>query len=278
MIKCRYQEKNGDGMCILSYGDFAKKLENFVYKNYKSDLLIKIAYNPDRYIGNFRPVNPKIKLMQNVVQSYEIGFVDFMEYIVREYLGKFYKTLPNKERYQDDIIYFDQLFIDNDTIYMIEQKMRDDHDSAKKRGFLEDFYKNIDYLKMKFPDKKIEAIMWFVDDSLSKNKKYYLSELNKKIEQNININLFYGKELMDYLGKCFIWDEILEYLEMWKKSSSDIELNFEKDWLATREELINNVSKFVWKKIINNKEIVDEILPILFPGEGYKEILKEVMK
>ena len=34
------------------------------------------------------------------------------------------------------VFYFDQLFIDNDTIYMIEQKMRDDHDSAKKRGFL----------------------------------------------------------------------------------------------------------------------------------------------
>ena len=117
--------------------------------------------------------------------------------------------------------------------------------------------------------------MWFVDDSLSKNKKYYLSEFEKKE----NINLFYGKELMEYFEKEFIWDEILEHLEKWKKNGGDeIELNFEKNWSETKEELIKNVSKFVWKKIINNKEIVNEVLPILFPNQAYKEILKDVMK
>ena len=57
---------------------------------------------------------------------------------------------------------------------MIEQKMRDDHDSTKKRGQFENFLKKVSYLKEKFPNKEIEAGMWFVDNSLVKNKKYYL--------------------------------------------------------------------------------------------------------
>lgn len=260
---------------IITYEKFIEKIENIVHKNYKSDLLIKIAYNPERYIGKFRPTNSKIKLMQNIAQSYEIGFGAFMESIVNEYLGEYYEQLPSKEKYQNKTIYFDHLFKYNDTIYMIELKMRDDHDSTKKRGLLENFLNHVEYLKKIYPDKKTEAIMWFVDDSLSKNKKYYLSEFEKKE----NINLFYGKELMEYFEKEFIWDEILEHLEKWKKNGGDeIELNFEKNWSETKEELIKNVSKFVWKKIINNKEIVNEVLPILFPNQAYKEILKEVMK
>ena len=32
----------------------------------------------------------------------------------------------------------------------------------------------------------------------------------------------------------------------------------------------------IYKKIINNKQVVEEILPILFPTEKYKEILEEL--
>ena len=42
------------------------------------------------------------------------------------------------------------------------------------------------------------------------------------------------------------------------------------------KELKENVSKNSWKKIINNKQVVEEILPILFPTEKYKEILEEL--
>ena len=55
-----------------------------------------------------------------------------------------------------------------------------------------------------------------------------------------------------------------------------IKLNFEENWEETKKELKENVSKNSWKKIINNKQVVEEILPILFPTEKYKEILEEL--
>lgn len=55
-----------------------------------------------------------------------------------------------------------------------------------------------------------------------------------------------------------------------------IKLNFEENWEETKKELKENVSKNSWKKIINNKQVVEEIFPILFPTEKYKEILEEL--
>ncbi len=262
---------------ILEYKDFVAELKLTLYKNAKADLINKVASNPDRYIGIFRPTSPKLKLIQNITQSHEISFGDFIEDIITNYLGKYYTNLPKRAIYHDEAILFDQLFEYNNKIIMIEQKMRDDHDSTKKRGQFENFLKKVSYLKEKYPDKNIEAGMWFVDQSLVKNRKYYL----KKIEENQNngaiLNLFYGDEFTKYLGKETIWDEMTKYLLKWKKSEdSKIELDFEKNWEETKQELLENVSKNSWKKIINNKDVVKEILPILFPNGKYKEILDEL--
>ena len=63
---------------------------------------------------------------------------------------------------------------------MIEQKIRDDHDSTKKRGQFVNFVKKIKYLKQEYPTNKISASMWFVDNSLMKNKRYYLNMMETK--------------------------------------------------------------------------------------------------
>ena len=262
---------------ILKYEEFVSELKSTVYKNAKSDLINKVASNPDRYIGIFRPTSPELKLIQNITQSHEISFGDFIEDIITTYLGKYYKNLPKRATYKNEVILFDQLFEYNDKIFMIEQKMRDDHDSTKKRGQFENFMKKVSYLKETYPNKQIEAGMWFVDQSLVKNKRYYLEKINENQNQGAKLNLFYGDEFTAYLEKEAIWDEMTEYLFKWKVSEdSKIELNFEEDWEETKAELIENVSKKSWKKIINNKKVVDEILPILFPTGRYMEILKEL--
>lgn len=260
---------------ILDYDEFVKKLELTVYKNAKSDLINKVASNPDRYIGIFRPTSPRLKLIQNIIQSHEISFGDFIEDIITCYLGCFYINLEKRATYQDEVLLFDQLFEYNNTIYMIEQKMRDDHDSTKKRGQFENFIKKVEYLKEKYPSKKIEAGMWFVDQSLVKNKRYYIEKISEYQDNYAKLNLFYGDEFTSYLEKETIWDEMTEYLIKWKMSKdSQIELNFENDWKETKEELIKNVSKNSWKKIMSNKNVVKEILPILFPTGKYMEILE----
>ena len=262
---------------IIEYNHFVEELEKTVYKNAKSDLINKVAEKPDRYIGIFRPTTPELKLIQNITQSHEISFGDFIEDIMTEYLGKYYTNLPKRAMYQEEEILFDQLFEYNGSIFMVEQKMRDDHDSTKKRGQFENFIKKIDYLKEKYPNKKINAGMWFVDNSLRKNRRYYARKMNETVKENVDMYLFYGSEFTDYLDKVKIWDELEAYLMNWKMSQDNvIELNFEKDWEDTKKELIDNVPTKNWKKIIKNDKVKEEVMSILFPTGKYKEILDEL--
>lgn len=262
---------------IIEYDYFVTELEKTVYKNAKSDLLNKVAEHPDRYVGIFRPTSPELKLIQNVTQSHEISFGDFIEDIITEYLGHYYKNLPKRAFFRGEDILFDQLFEYDNKIFMLEQKMRDDHDSTKKRGQFENFIKKIEYLKETYPNKKINAGMWFVDNSLRKNRRYYEKMISQTHINNVELFLFYGAEFTDYLDKVKIWNEMEEYLLTWKASDENIiELNFEKDWEETKKELLENVSKKNWEKIIKNDKVVNEILPILFPTNKYKEILSEL--
>lgn len=157
---------------------------------------------------------------------------------------------------------------------MIEQKIRDDHDSTKKRGQFVNFVKKIKYLKQEYPTNKISASMWFVDNSLMKNKRYYLNMMEtEKAKLQVELNLFYGDELFIYLDQMSIWDEMITYLFEWKqKVDNDIDLNFEKDWEETKKEIYEFVSKENWGKLVNNNKVVDQIFPILFPTKRFKEI------
>ena len=192
-------------------------------------------------------------------------------------MGYYYKNLPKKAIYNGEDILFDQLFEYDNKIFMIEQKMRDDHDSTKKRGQFENFVKKIDYLKEKYPNKTINAGMWFVDNSLRKNKKYYNKKIEETHKNNVQMFLFYGSEFTDYLDKVKIWNEMEGYLLTWKVSQDNkIELNFEEKWEKTKKELLENVPAKNWKKIVKNKKVLDEVMPILFPTGKYKEIFDEL--
>lgn len=262
---------------ILDYNEFVEELKKTVYKNAKVYLINRLADSPDRYIGVFRPTTPELKLIQNITQSHEISFGDFVEDIITEYLGKYYKNLEKKAVYNGETILFDQLFEYDNKIFMIEQKMRDDHDSTKKRGQFENFIKKVEFLKETYPDKKIEAGMWFVDQTLVKNKRYYYNQMQNYHDDRVKLHLFYGNQFLAYLDKVAIWDEMTDYLFKWKMSEENkIELDFEDDWEETKKELKEKIPKKTWKKIINNKQVVEEILPILFPTGKYKEILAEL--
>lgn len=261
----------------IEYNEFVNQLEKTVYKNAKADLLNKVASNPDRYVGIFRPTSPEIKLIQNITQSHEISFGDFVEDIITQYLGIFYQNMEKRNFYNGEVILFDQLFEYNGKIFMLEQKMRDDHDSTKKRGQFENFIKKVQYLHETYPNKFIVAGMWFVDPSLNKNKNYYNQMMNNNKASNHELHLFYGDEFMNYLDKISVWDEMIEYLIKWKQSDENkIILNFEDDWEETKKEILEHVSKSNWIKLVKNEDVKREIFPILFPTDKYKEILKEL--
>ncbi|AEK23840.1 HpyAIV family type II restriction enzyme [Capnocytophaga canimorsus] len=267
---------------ILEYEYFKNLLNQKLFEDSYSDLLRKIADNPDRYIGIFRPTKPKTKLIQNITQSHEIRFGDALEYLFEKYFQTTgFTLLPKRFRNNQDKEYnIDQLFANGNTIFMIEQKVRDDHDSTKKVGQFNNFESKYFELTQLYPNYKIIPIMWFIDDSLRKNRKYYLSEMQKMANDYACENfLFYGEEIFGEKGGISdfdlkIWLEVLDYLELWKNTLPDMpEINFD----SKAEEVFNEIKDLppiVFRKIFNNKDIVQQIFPIIFPTGKTLNFLK----
>ncbi len=204
---------------ILTYEYFVEKLNEKIKTDadFCYELLNTVIDNPHRYTGIFRLSNAKTKLVQNVTQSREIKFGDFMEDIVTTYIAKMgYENLSKSigTDEQGNALSADQVFLRDDTIYLIEQKIRDDHDSTKKRGQYDNFRKKYKLLERLYPAKKINATMWFIDDSLIKNKRYYLSEKSNDETSNRRINIYYGAALFEELfHRLDVWDELVSYLK-----------------------------------------------------------------
>ena len=116
---------------LKQYENFAQELSDKIKSDdeFYYELLITVIENPRRYTGIFRVSNAKTKLIQNVTQSREIKFGDFMEDVITCYIAEMgYENLDKKI---SDNLEADQLFTDGNTIYLIEQKMRDDHDNIQ---------------------------------------------------------------------------------------------------------------------------------------------------
>ena len=136
---------------MIPYEDFISELNRTIKYDaeFYRDLLEKVIDNPRRYTGIFRISNVRTKLIQNATQSREIKFGDFLENIVTEYIKLMGYTNLKKNIGADDtgnVLEADQVFQKENTVYLIEQKVRDDHDSTKKRGQYDNFRK-------KYPDR-----------------------------------------------------------------------------------------------------------------------------
>lgn len=241
----------------------------FVY-----ELLVTVVNNPKRYTGIFRLSNAKTKLIQNVTQSREIKFGDFMEDIITEYIAEMGYNNLNKNIGTDEEgnkLSADQVFVKNNTVYLIEQKIRDDHDSTKKRGQYANFQKKYELLKRKNPDCDINATMWFIDDSLVKNKNYYIEEAAAKKLEGVEINIFYGGALFSKLfDRVDVWDEICDYLKRNKIERSKDVLNIpdfdtSPEIKAALKKLKSNKPN-LFKKLVSEKPEYIQLRNELFPS------------
>jgi hypothetical protein len=85
----------------------------------------------------------------------------------------------------------DLYFTDSVRYYFVEQKIRDDHDSTKKRGQIENFKRKFEHL-YNLHGENMVGIMYFIDPDFNKNKQFYQSEISKLIDSyNTEIYLFY---------------------------------------------------------------------------------------
>lgn len=258
-----------------------KILNNHIFEDEKIDLLKKLALRPERFVGLFRPTTSEAKLLQHLSQSHEIRFGDAIEELIEFILSDVGFNTLNKNIMSNDYenLSLDQYFNDEKIHYFIEQKIRDDHDSTKKRGQISNFERKLESL-YKTHNENLEGFMYFVDPMLNKNKNFYKAEL-KKLEDKYHIKLFlfYGKELFDYLEIPDVWDEMVINLKEWKNSLPGIsEINFDDNSDNVFQEIKNLDYKY-WRKIIENNQLWDEgIMIVIFPVGNTLKLIYEYFK
>jgi hypothetical protein len=264
----------------MVYKEFKNILNKQIFESSKRILLEKIAENPERYVGSFRPTKPKAKILQNLLQSNEIRFGDALEVLFKKYFEECgFKNLENKIKNGKDDLDLDQFFENKEYTYFMEQKVRDDHDSTKKRGQIKNFETKISVLLRKYNKSNLKCFMYFIDPCLMKNKNYYMEEITKlKNDYNVYIKLCYGDEFWHEIGYKNVWEELLHYLEKWKIELPEMpSINFDEHAEKSFEE-IKNIEIPLFRKLFKNKKICSEILPILFPQKKVLKLLREHFK
>lgn len=250
----------------MDYKAFEDIFNKTIFEKSKPNLIRKIATYPERYAGLFRPTKPKAKIIQNLLQSHEIRFGDAFEILIEKYLQEHgFNILDKRFKDNGDTLELDQMFADENTVFFVEQKIRDDHDSSKKRGQIDNFEKKISVIVETYKEKEVVGFLYFIDDSFTKNKNFYKTEIQKlSTDYGLVLHLSYGNNLFDKLNKIEIWNEILTHLKAWKNNIPDLpEINFDKYPQASFEE-IKYLKPPVYRKLLSNPDL-DDLLNVLFP-------------
>lgn len=258
----------------MQYSNFKKMLKKEVFgEDLNYQILKTVIENPQRYIGIFRVTSAKTKLIQNITQSCEIKFGDFIENILTEYIADMgYENLDKNlgKDEEGNELSADQVFKNGRNVVLIEQKIRDDHDSTKKRGQYANFVKKIKKLKKIYPSCKIHGIMWFSDDLLKKNKRYYQEEIENNTDLSVKLNVFYGQELFsEFFKNLDCWNELVQHLTQYRKEECKNILNVPD--LDTSFEMRNALLKMkrnepqLLRKLLSNRDEYRKLRAEFFP-------------
>ncbi len=266
---------------MIEFNRFLEVFNKTIFDASKAKLFEKVAKYPDRYIGIFRPTKPKAKLLQNLLQSHEILFGDAFEKIIEEYFIKNgYEVLDKQMNFLEDgkirVLNIDQLVRKNGNIVFIEQKVRDDHDSSKKRGQIDNFEAKLNAIIEKYGDKNIKSFFYFIDPGFVKNKSYYATQLIRLSDNyGIECKVSYGEEIFRELNILSSWEEILTHLKNWKVNIQELpEINFDLNADDSFKD-IKDLPPKVFLAVFSNNDIQKQILPVLFPENKVLILLKE---
>ena len=246
----------------MKYETFCAILDKHIFEGEKQELLRRIATRPERFIGLFRPTSPGAKVLQHILHSHEIRFGDAIEEITTGFLQDWgfrvleKKVVPNPTGRKK--LYIDQYFTDGQLYYFIEQKLRDDHDSTKKRGQIRNFQAKLQFLYERHR-RGLRGIMYFIDPSLVKNKNYYLEELQgMEKTYGVPLALLYGRELFEYFERPDSWDAMVRWLKSWRDGLGELP---EVDLDNRPEEGCDQIKDLeigLWKKILENDRLWEE--------------------
>lgn len=154
---------------------------------------------------------------------------------------------------------------------LIEQKVRDDHDSSKARGqWRENFAPKVRALHRKH-GKDLIAVTYFIDPTFRKNFGLYSQEAERlRSELNLpTIHIWYGRELFEHLpfANPEDWDDMIEWLQEWRKRLPELpEISWETDDAIAELQDIARRSPSLWERLAKQERLWTEgYLSVLFP-------------
>jgi hypothetical protein len=268
----------------LNYEQFVATLNHHIFQSEREKLLRKLVNEPERFLGLFRPSKPKGKLFQHLLQAREIGFGDALEEIVARWLEHYgYQRLGNRIRVNGETMECDHYALspNQDFVLLVEQKVRDDHDSSKARGqWRNNFAPKVRALCYKH-DGKLIAVTYFVDPTFRKNYNLYEREA-RQLRQELglpSIHVWYGRELFENLpfANPDDWDKMLVWLERWRMDLPDLpDVNWETPEAIADLQRIARHSPSLWRRFAEQESLWQEgYVDVLFPSRsGLHAILK----
>lgn len=244
--------------------DIERILNDDIFSGDKYMLLKKVIDEPERFTGLLRPTKPYGKVIQFLLQSHEIRFGSAIQRVIGYIIEKLGYSVKMEVKYElnNEPLVIDMVIdmpTSKNTVLLVEMKIRDDHDSSKKRGQISNFEKKVEAFISNNPETRVESVFYFIDPNIRKNENYYRDELSKISEfYRINTHLLYGKELFEFLGKEDLWNSLINCLKSWKTTIPDLpNIDYDEDVNDTIE-ILKKLSLTDWRKLIDNDELWEE--------------------
>ncbi|MER3500657.1 MAG: hypothetical protein IMHGJWDQ_001602 [Candidatus Fervidibacter sp.] len=272
----------------MDYEAFSRILSRHLFQETRRDLLEKLVSQPERFVGLFRPTRPKSKIFQHILQASEIKFGEALEEIVGQLLEE-RGYIPQDKRIGKGLKcdhYF--LFPDCNRALLIEQKVRDDHDSTKRQGQWKNFAEKVEVLVARHKGELV-AVMYFVDPSLKKNRAFYERQIADLLKgmctqyPSVCLVIWYGEELFEKLPRLSPsdWKQMLQWLAKWKSELPELpDVNWESKEALQELEQLAKEQPSLWLRFAQQEELWKEgIVGTLFPtGSGLRQIVEALEK
>lgn len=211
-----------------------------------------------RIANSFQASSLSMKIIDHYTTSANIKFGILAEEIVKEILESYGAVYLDRKQCGKDL---DNYFEYEGRNYLIEQKIRDDHDSSKKVGQMDNYNS-----KKAMLTNLAGSLCWFIDPSFTKNKKYYSSIISDELcygaEINTKLVAIFGKQAENFFN--------VFYAQLMNKKQNMCSFTFSH---AVRLEKINLNRLYIYLSQRGEEETYN----CFFAGENVREKLKQFL-
>lgn len=163
-----------------------------------------------------------MQIIGYISSTIKIRYGDYLEEVINQFLKENGALLLNETTIDAQLNHCvdhllrkkskcDLLFKWNETIYVGEIKTRDNHDSTKKSGQINNLIKKYRNLSRHYGG-QIVAVLFFIDEKMHKNKSFYQQTLTKQLGLN-NAFIYYGDQFFKKLKLLKQWNDLKNLLK-----------------------------------------------------------------